>query len=90
MRLKFILSRLIFEDVASAAGHDIGTSNGIENLEKFLEMLQGALVTILARESHLDFFQQSQHMLRVPLVVMLAQEMRMKRFTTPWKSCEVR
>ena len=45
-------------------------------------MLRVALVTILAREMRLKFFQvdQALEMLRVPLVTILAREMRLKFF----------
>ena len=45
-------------------------------------MLQVALVTILAREMRLKFFQvdQALEMLRVALVTILAREMRLKYF----------
>ena len=43
-----------------------------------------ALSTILAREMQLNFFEidQSLEMLRVPLVTILAQEMRTKAFSS--------
>ena len=52
------------------------------------------LVTILAREMQLKFFEVDQRleMLRVPLVTILAREMRLKFFksTNVGKCCEGR
>ena len=47
-------------------------------------MLRVPLVTILAREMRLKFFEvdQALEMLRVPLVTILAREMRLKAFST--------
>ena len=49
-----------------------------------LEMLRVALVTILAREMRLKYFEVDQRleMLRVALVTILAREMRLKVFST--------
>ena len=46
------------------------------------EMLRAALVTTLAREMRLKFFEidQALEMLRVPLITILAREMRLKFF----------
>ena len=56
---------------------------GICDLKKFkqpLRVMRVALVTILAREMRLKFFEvdQALEMLRVPLVTILAREMRLK------------
>ena len=49
-------SRPSFGDVASGASHDIGARNAIKFFEvyKCLQMLRVSLVTILAREMHLE------------------------------------
>ena len=65
-----------FGGVASAASHGIGARNAIENYQA-LEMLRVPLVTVLAREVRLKFFEvdQALEMLRVPLVTIFAREM---------------
>ena len=47
-------------------------------------MLRVPLVTVLAREMRLEFFEVDQRLevLRVPLVTILAREMRLKVFST--------
>ena len=59
MRLKNFWSRPSFGDVASAASHDIGARNAIENffqVDQALKVLRVPLVTILAREMRLKIF----------------------------------
>ena len=53
-------------------------------------MLRVALVTILAREKRLKFFEVDQRleMLRVALVTILAREMRLKVFSTTYIWCQ--
>ena len=82
MRLNIFWSRPSFGDIASGASHDIRTRNAIEIFSRRptrLEMLRVALVTILAREMRLNYFEvdQALEMLRVPLVTILVREMRL-------------
>ena len=63
------------------ASHDIGARNAMEN-DQALEMLRGPLVTVMAREMRLKFFEVDQLLetLRVSLVTVLARERRLKMF----------
>ena len=81
--IEIFRSRPSFGDVASASGHDIAARNAIENFLKSTKLWRGvALVTILAREMRLKFFEVDQRlvMLRVALVTILAREMRLNFF----------
>ena len=118
MRLKIFWSRPSFRDVASAAGHDIGTRNAIENfwsrlsfghvasaashnigarnaIENFLNYLKSTklwrccecrLSRYWREKCDWKFFEvdQALEMLRVPLVTILAREMRLKIFWIFW------
>ena len=66
-----------------------------KKFEQPLRVMRVPLVTILAREMQLKFFDDDQalEMLRVPLVTILAREMRLKFFlmtTKLWRCCEWR
>ena len=86
MRLNFFWSRPTFGDVASAASHDIGARNAIEifwSRPTFGDVASGASHDIGARiRNAIEFFEVDQRleMLRVPLVTILAREMRLKFF----------
>ena len=71
MRLKIFEVDHGFGSVASAAWHNLGARNAIEN-DQALKMCRVSLVTILAREMRLKIFEvdQALEMLRVlvPLV----------------------
>ena len=78
--------RLIFETVlegdgASAASHDIGASNEIENFEQSLDMLRVPLVIIMARDVQLKVFDQAVEKLGGALVTILARGLRLKIFS---------
>ena len=61
MRLKIFWSRPRFEDVASAASHDISARNAFEK-DHVLDMLRVPIVTVLARarEKRLKIFEVNQ------------------------------
>ena len=63
MRLKNVWNRPSSLDVVSAARHDIGPRNAIEN-DQALEMLRLPLVTVMARDMRLNFFLTSTKLWR--------------------------
>ena len=75
---------ITIEGDASGASYDIGARNAIETFwsRPSFGNVRVSLVTVLAREMRLNFFEvdQALEMLRVPLVTMLAWEMRLKTF----------
>ena len=82
--IEFFSSRPSFGDVASAAGHDIGARNEIEifwTRPTFGDVASGAGHDIGARNA-IEIFEVDQRleMLRVPLVTIVAREMRFKTF----------
>ena len=77
-------SRPSFGDVASAASHDIGTRNAIENFLKSTELWKccSAASHDIGARNAIEIFEvdQALEMLRVPLVTILARQIRLKIF----------
>ena len=88
MRLKFFWSRRSFGVVASATSHEFGTRNEIENFRSrpsFGSVASAARHDIGARNAVEN--DQGLEMLRVPLVTIVAREMRLKIcWSRPWPS----